>query len=265
MLDRKRSRSRATAPFLALIVLGATTVASAQLTSTVASAGPDVPRGVHLSYPDDPTKAILTWHTLFPSTSRAEWGPVPGPPYPNSAEGADYSSPNGSLLHSVTLDGLLPNTTYYYRVGDATMTSWFGEASFRSAPAYASDAPFTVASAGDFGNSMDTFNTSQAISRGDPNLVLLLGDYYYSTEESVVRSVWENFQAFGSSAFVMTSMGNHEYYDPSIAHHCAFVRMPGNERTFAFTYGSAFLMTLDWGQDTASTGDGVDGSPAGCA
>src|SRR6266571_6730082 len=53
------------------------------------------PLGVHLSYLDDPTTAVLTWYTASASTSRAEWGRSLGPPYSFHTTGTDYGSPGG--------------------------------------------------------------------------------------------------------------------------------------------------------------------------
>ena len=109
----------------------ASSVAIALLVTTLAAlpsfgagavpSGPTPPLGVHLSYLDDPTTAVLTWYTASASTSRAEWGRSLGPPYSFHTTGTDYSSPGGSFLHRATLTLLTPGARYYYRVGDAAI------------------------------------------------------------------------------------------------------------------------------------------------
>jgi hypothetical protein len=70
--------------------------------------------------------ATLTWNTNYNSTSRVVYGTtasvfdfnnLPNYGYPNSSAELDTpASTNGVTFHSVTLVGLIPNTTYYYRV-----------------------------------------------------------------------------------------------------------------------------------------------------
>jgi len=228
------------------------------------ASGPNPPRGIHLSFLDDPTNAVITWHTVSAATSRAEWGTSPGPDYPFSVSGTDYSSPGGSLLHAATLTGLAPGETYYYRVGDAGMTSWFDGASFRSAPPRGVAQPFVFVAAGKFGNSATSAATAAAMGAANPNLAIPLGDLYYTSQQSSVRGVWEKFQAFGEKAFVMAAVGNHDYNEPSLLDHCAFVNQPGNERTYAFTYGNVFFLGVDWGLFVNDTLDGADGTGGLC-
>src|SRR2546422_304354 len=64
-------------------------------------------------------------------------------------------------------------------------------------------------------------------------------------------------------------MGNHEEAAPAsdvtpLGVHCAFSNLPGNERTYAFTYGNTFFVTLDFGADGFGQLDGVDGTVQGC-
>src|SRR5881628_3712001 len=68
--------------------------------------------------------------------------------------------------------------------------------------------------------------------------------------DSGVRSVYDKWSAFGAGSFVQSAMGNHEEAAPMpdvtpLAVHCAFSNLPGNERTYAFTWGNTFFVTLD--------------------
>jgi hypothetical protein len=245
-----------------VVVLG---VSASTASAAVTTVGPNPPRGIHLSYLNDPSTAVIAWYTASASSSRAEWGPNPGPPYPHTTSGTEFRSPGGTFLHTTTLTSLTPGTTYYYRVGDAAMASWSGEGSFRSAPAADGTGVFTLAAAGDWGDSATTQATSNAIATANPNLVLILGDLFYTSSEAGIRNVWDKWQAFGQSAFTMAVPGNHEYHDPPINVYCAFVVQPGNERTYAFTYGNAFFLAIDWGERADSMTDGVDGTPSSCA
>jgi hypothetical protein len=227
------------------------------------------PRGIHLSYLNDPTSAAVTWHTSDPADARAEWGPTVGGPYPSSAAGVSYASPGGSYLHTATLTGLTPGTRYYYRVGNGSATGSSGELSFRAALPNGSTDSFTFAAAGDWSDSPATEATARNIRTRDPNLVVSLGDQYYSPNETVIGRVFDKFQAFGQGSFVQFVIGNHEYaendtsFTPT-AVHCAFVNQIGNERTYAFTYGNTLFVAIDWGPHADITNDGVDASGASC-
>ena len=199
------ARSRRTAALLSSGLLLASVLASfvlignfpSELAEAAGPTGPNPPLGIHLSYLDDPTTAVVTWHTASPSTSRADWGTSSGGSYPFSSSGVDYASPMGTFLHAVTLSDLIPSSRYYYRVGDASMNSSYGEASFRAALPKGSTETFSFAAAGDWGNSQATADTSNAIKAVDPNLVLPLGDLYYSPNETIVKQIFQKWQAFG--------------------------------------------------------------------
>ncbi|TLZ41247.1 MAG: hypothetical protein E6K19_08850, partial [Methanobacteriota archaeon] len=232
--------------------------------------GPNPPLGVHLSYPDDPSMATITYHTATATTARAEWDQSIGPPYTFSATGFDYTSPGGTFLHVVNLTGLVPGARYFYRLGDASMASTFGQGTFRAAPAKGASETFTFGAAGDWGNTNQTVDTVRSIALRAPNLVLPTGDLYYSRLDSVVQAVYEKFQVFGQSSFVMSGMGDNEWGAPGDRNtppetYCAFSNLPGNERTYAFTWGNTFFITVDWGNSTTDETDGFDGTPGACS
>lgn len=214
---------------------------------------------------------MLTWHTASAATSRAEWGTAPGPPFPNAAAGTDYVAPNGTFLHTVSLTGLVPGTLYHYRVGDASMSWQYQGVSFRAAPVKGSPDPFTFAAAGDWGDSTTTKNTALGIAARNVNLVLPDGDLYYSQNETKIQKVLEKWQAFGQSAFVQAATGRNEHMgsgsdgiDTPTDTVCSFANLPGNERTYAYTYGNTFFLTADWGINPDLQNDGVDGSGPSC-
>ncbi|TLY37355.1 MAG: hypothetical protein E6K61_12195, partial [Nitrospirae bacterium] len=219
--------------------------------------GPNPPLGVHLSYLDDPSTAVITWYTASASTSRAEWGRSLGPPYEFHTSGTDYSSPGSSFLHRANLTLLTPGARYYYRVGDAAMSSVFGQASFRAAPPKGAADTFTFAAAGDWGNTIQTLTTSNEIAKRNPNLVLPLGDLYYSHTEPGVKGTYDKWQIFAQSAFLQSAAGNHEVDESGSDNtptgiHCAYSNLPGNERTYAFTWGNTYFVTMDWGGSTTN-------------
>jgi hypothetical protein len=266
--DRRPRGPGRLAAVLALALLASVIGASTGVSADVS--GPNPPLGIHLSYLGNPTQAAVTWHTASASTSRVEWGTTRGPPYANAATGNDFTSPGGTFLHSVTLAGLTPGTLYFYRAGDATMTSWSGQWTFRAALAEGSTGTFTFAAAGDFSNVSASAAVASGIAARAPNLFVGLGDYYYSPNDATVRGVYEKFETFARGSFLQLGMGNHEHgapgeviYTPRETH-CAFVNLPGNERSYSFTYGNTFFLSIDWGRLPEDTTDGVDDSGASC-
>src|SRR2546427_10776855 len=146
------------------------------------------------------------------------------------------------------------------------MSSVFGRASFRAAPSQGAADTFTFAAAGDWGNTTQTLTTSNEVAKRNPNLVLPLGDLYYSLAESGVKGTYDKLQIFAQSAFLQSAAGNHEVDEPRSDNtppriHCAHSPLPGNERTYAFTWGNTYFVTMDWGGSTPDKSDGVDGTP----
>src|SRR2546425_9058792 len=160
---------------VAVIVVLTTLTVLPSFGGSAAPSGTNPPLGVHLSYLDDPTKATITWYTTAATTSRAEWGRSIGPPYLFHASGVDYVSPGGTHLPVVNLTGLPPGATYFYRIGDAGMSSSFGQATFLAAPPKGASDAFTFAAAGDWGDTNQTAVTSSGIAKRNPNLVLPVG------------------------------------------------------------------------------------------
>mgnify|MGYP001202572350 CR=1 FL=1 len=115
--------------------------------------------------------AVITWTTDESSTSRVDYGTASGT--------LDLNSGNATMVtsHSVTLSGLLPQTTYYYRVTSADDASNSG--SFPVAPAENS---FTMPAGicaqdvtyADFSLGVPDANT-QAVAEGDGAVILKPG------------------------------------------------------------------------------------------
>src|SRR5437764_15284894 len=95
------ARSRRTAALLASGLLLASVLVSfvlmgnfpSELAEAAGATGPNPPLGIHLSYLDDPTTAVVTWHTASPATSRADWVATSGRSYPFSSRGPSSATP----------------------------------------------------------------------------------------------------------------------------------------------------------------------------
>src|SRR2546428_1752875 len=192
---------------IAVIVVLTTLTLLPSFGGSAVPSGANPPLGVHLSYLDDPTKATITWYTTAATTSRAEWGRSIGPPYLFHASGVDYVSPGGTRLHVVNLTGLTPGATYFYRIGDAGMSSSFCQATFRAAPPKGASDTFTFPAAGDWGDTNQTAVTSSGIAKRNPNLALPGGDQNYSTQESRAPSGYANSTAAAQGPSAHSALG----------------------------------------------------------
>src|SRR5436305_15139005 len=104
---RSGARSRRTAASLASGLLLASVLVSfvlmgnfpSELAEAAGPTRPNPPLGIHLSYLDDPTTAVVTSHTASPATSRADSRTNSGGSYPFSPSGAVSPPPMGTFLH----------------------------------------------------------------------------------------------------------------------------------------------------------------------
>lgn len=108
-------------------VVAALSVAAAGATAVGEPFGPWQPWGVHAAYGDDP---LTSFRVAFSTRLGTEASVVSLGTSPNAltqtytGEAAKFTDvANNQWVHSVTVDGLAPGTTYYYRVGDGAGNS----------------------------------------------------------------------------------------------------------------------------------------------
>ena len=208
------------------------------------------------------TSVTVVWRTLGSSSSRVWYGSSPGA-LDKVVDGVDGDQ------HEVTIDGLLPETRYYYAVGTkqtqlagATSQHWF-----RTAPEPGDeDARVRMWVVGDSGNG----SLNQALVRDAmvkytgaavPNLYLHMGDMAYSSGTDLEFTL--NF--YGVYADVLRHMviwptlGNHEgkssdsgpesgpYYDGYVLPRAGEAGgVPsGTEAYYSFDHGNTHFIVLD--------------------
>lgn len=213
------------------------------LTLTPAYAGvasdegdPSRPTQVMLSISGDPTTDYsVTWRTMIPTSSIGEIIPVSADP--KALSGAvsvvgttreGYGEAGVLATHSVHFTGLLPATTYAYRVGDGTEGGW--SEWFHFTTAEGSTKPFSFLYFGDVQNdirSLGSRTIREAFRRhgGEASFMLFAGDLVGRSRDEL----WDEF--FDAGQFVWGSLpslpvpGNHEYYKDK--------RLPDGRRTFS--------------------------------
>ena len=156
--------------------------------------------------------------------------------------------------HSVVVDGLDPDTMYYYSVGDDLTGIWGPWRTVRTGPVKPRRLEFLYL--GDAQTGFEGWgNLLTAAFRRHPGMdcILLAGDLVDRGNE---RTNWDHFFLRAEPIFdrvpLMPSVGNHEYLDQGPRLYSSFFRLPTNgpaEVTpglvYHFQYGSAFFAVLD--------------------
>lgn len=163
-----------------------------------------------------PTSIVFKWRTDIASSARVRYGTLPG------ALTQAVTVTALTLDHEMIVNGLLPNTTYYYAVGTAMAdlegddTSHF----FRTSPLPGLATPLRIWVVGDAG----TANTDQRrvrtayLNSVGPNTAqawLWLGDNAYAsgTEAEFQAAVFENmYEPVLRNTTLWPCPGNHDYY-----------------------------------------------------
>ena len=142
--------------------------------------------------------------------------------------------------HEATLTGLVPGTTYYYRVrsGGATLAS----ASFRSGKAAGTSFRIGLFSDAHQGGNAAIGNL---LALAEPDLLLANGDV---TDDGLYSDLDNNlFSKMGAvlgSAPLYWTPGNHDVRDGFAACREAFV-LPDNEQSYSFEYADALIVSLN--------------------
>jgi len=189
--------------------------------------------------------AVITWTTDEPSTSRVDYGSVSGT--------LDLNSGNATLVtsHSVTLSGLLPQTTYYYRVtsvDDASNTAFFpaapAENSFTMpAGICAQDVTFA-----DFSLGVPDANT-QAVVEGDGAVILKPG-YVEDFSGPSLPSGWGSGSGSPWTGGSYTFTGGQIVVDGSHVYSSASYS-PGSSLEFVATFEAGAYQNIGFSADAA--------------
>lgn len=189
-------------------------------------------RGPYVQMGHFTNQATLVWRTDSSSDSAVDYGLT-------ASYGMTASGGSG-YQHEVTLTGLLPGTTYYYRVrsGGAVLAS----ASFRSGKT--AGTPFRIGLFSDahLGGSAAIGNL---LALAEPDLLLAIGDV---TDDGLYSDLDNNlFSKMGAvlaAAPLYWTPGNHDVRDGFAACREAFV-LPGDEQSYSFEYADALIVSLN--------------------
>ena len=189
-------------------------------------------RGPYVQMGHYTNQATIVWRTDSSSDSAVDYGLT-------TSYGQTATGPSG-WQHEVTLTGLIPGTTYYYRVrsGGATLAS----ASFRSGKSPGT--PFRI---GLFSDAHYGANPAigTLLAQAAPDLLLAVGDV---SDDGLYADLDTNiFGPLGqvlSAAPLYWTPGNHDVRDDFAVCREAFV-LPGNELSYWFEYADAQIVSLN--------------------
>jgi hypothetical protein len=158
------------------------------------------------------------------------------------------------LRHTVAVDGLEPDTTYYYSLGDGSPRRWRPWRTVKTASAQPRRLEFLYL--GDAQTGFEGWgDLLSAAFRRHPGMdaILLAGDLVDRGNE---RTNWDHFLLRAAPVFdrvpVMPAAGNHEYLDRGPRLYQSTFRLPadgpegvGPGLVYSFRHGSAFFAVLD--------------------
>jgi hypothetical protein len=180
---------------------------------------------LYLTYPDNPSTTItVNYQTQRPvkestvrydtkSHKRDRGG------YTHQADGSTLQVPGLPVertIHTITLRGLLPDTTYYFTAG-SVQDGFTEERSFRTVPS--GDEPIRFITGGDMDSTPRTQALLKQAAKKDPLFVVVGGDIAYANADVQNYKAWDrwfsNWEKFmvapdGRTIPVVAAIGNHE-------------------------------------------------------
>lgn len=232
----------------------------------------EIDRGPYLQQ-STATGITIQWRTEEPTESIVWYGSAVG----NLNQTA--STPGTAEDHTVEINGLNANSTYFYAVGDSTgiLSGNTAEFYFKTNPAIGSNTPFRAWIQGDAGvgtqvqrDTRDGFLTF--LGDGDIDLMLMLGDNAYSDgkqseyQDALFNDMYENIM---NKSVLWPTLGNHDSYstdeDTRTGPYYDIFTLPkngeaggtpsGTEAYYSYDYANAHFVCLN--------SDDVDTDPSG--
>jgi hypothetical protein len=185
----------------------------------------------------------VIWKTSQASDTLIQYGTTP-------ALGTSLALAGAVTTHVATLEGLAPDTTYYYRVrsrtSQAAVTSEL--ATFRTLKI---SGPVSFVVLGDSGSgSVAQYKIAEQLRRANPDLVMHIGDVVYPlfTTNLVDPRCFSVYQPHMKSTPFYFAIGNHDLYVGDFAYLDAFFLptnpVTGTEHFYSFDHGDAHFTVL---------------------
>ncbi len=225
---------------------------------------PEVLRGPYLQL-STPTSIRVRWSTDQATVGTVRYGSSPG------SSDRTVSSKVPSTNHEVLLEGLTPDTVYYYSVGSPSRVDAGGDAShrFQTHPDPGRPRPTRIWVLGDSGTAdasaakvRDAYQ--ETFGNEGTDLWLMLGDnaYVLGAEQEYQAAVFDMYPEMLRRAVLWPTRGNHEFVEDV---YYGLFTLPqngeagglasGTEAYYSFDYANIHFVCLD--------SEGSDRSPQG--
>jgi acid phosphatase type 7 len=200
------------------------------------------------------SSAMLAWVSKEPGVGLVEYGETPRLGH----KGVDART---GMRHAVELSGLVPGSTYYYRVTEADGGSKM--ARFRTAPEGV-DSSFAFAVIGDSGRGRkNQLAVAALLERLKPDLILHTGDVVYPSgeERQYDRRFFVPYGQLLKEVPIFPVLGNHDLEKGNGAAYLDNFHLPRNDprstgRYYSFEWGNAHFVALNselyYGDDNGS-------------
>ncbi|KAF2071013.1 hypothetical protein CYY_007673 [Polysphondylium violaceum] len=241
------------------------------------------PKTIKLTLTDKPDQMVISWYTISSvgsplvqyslsknglkashSLSKVRGGTSQVFTVNGTSQQYDSSSDWIGTVHSVTLQGLQPMTTYFYQCGGSESQVYsqilqFKTSNFNTSPNTVT--PFVAAVYGDMGYGGGFNNTVAALisNLAKYSVVFHVGDISYADYDKVEQgnqTVWNDFlqvlEPITSRVPYMTTPGNHDVFYDFTAYQQTF-NMPGSSSKpwYSFTYNGVHFISFSTESDLA--------------
>ena len=189
------------------------------------------------------SSAVIAWVSNEPDVGCVEYGETP-------QLGRKEVDTRVNRRHAVTLSGLSPGSTYYYRVMEAGGSPEMG--SFRTAPV-GEDSHFAFAVVGDSGKGgKSQLAVAELLERLEPDLILHTGDVVYprGEERHYDRSFFVPYRRLIKGVPIFPALGNHDVEKNNGAAYLKNFHLPHNnpqssQRYYSLDWGNAHFVALN--------------------
>jgi len=209
-------------------------------------------RGPFVQMPDPGSKATIAWSTAAAVDGAVDYG------LDQTYSSGTVSNPALVRDHAISLSGLLPGTSYFYRIRSNGEVLSAGNTLITRAD---SSQPFRFVVIGDHGQgTVWMHNIAQRINhRTDFDLLLTVGDNIYGSTTCNVNGApgWYDpfwFRLYGSTMKrvpVFPALGNHDKDTANGQYQVDFFHSPTNgpgdqiEKNYSFDYGNVHFIVID--------------------
>jgi len=224
------------------------------------SQGTNTPWGIRINFPNDPrNSATIAWFTTnSPSDQKVEYGISSGS-YSMQAASQFYKLGEVYLSYA-NLEGLTPNTRYFYRVGSTT-DGWSEEYNFTTAPQFKDYGRKSIHFAA-FGDSRSNREARRMVANlilqnstylfgSLPEFILHDGDFVSDGEKTELWDYYfDDMNPLLANVPIYPAPGNHEFgglfnLESFYLENFFLPQNSGTEWYYSFNWGFVHVLSLD--------------------